>query len=443
MSRGATTAALFGVLVALGAYIWFVEREREPADPDAKAKVFAALQADAIEEITLTSSKGEATTLRKENGAWRITEPVAADVDSVEVSSLTSGLASLEEQRVVEENATDLGAFGLAPPKVTVAFRTAGDAQPRRLLLGEKTPTGGDMYAALDGGSRVFLVPAYLDTTFDRGTFDLRDKAVLKVDRQAIDALQLVSGSAPIRFAKRDEQWRMVAPLDLRADHGAVEALVGRVVTAQMKAIVEQEAADLAKYGLQAPAIAVHLDAGSARSTLLVGTASPEGSLYAKDASRPLVFTVDGTLADDLKKSPSDFRPRDLFEFRSFTGERFEVTRDGVTTVFEKRKAEDSDAPARWSQVEPQKDVAEGTIVDLLSTASNLRATSFVDALPSGATEVVRFKAVSNEGRRVEVVAFHRAGEDVYATREGDPGAAKLFAGDLDSTLKNLDALKE
>ncbi|MCZ2096772.1 MAG: hypothetical protein LC121_11035, partial [Anaerolineae bacterium] len=68
MSRGTTTAALLAVLVALGAYIWFVERGREPVNPDAKPKVFPTLQADQVEELKVTSSKGETTALKKENG---------------------------------------------------------------------------------------------------------------------------------------------------------------------------------------------------------------------------------------------------------------------------------------------------------------------------------------------------------------------------------------
>ena len=308
--------------------------------------------------------------------------------------------------------------------------------------LGEKTPTGGDLYARLDDGARVFLLPAYLESTFDRGTFDLRDKAVLKIDRTAVDGLQVIAGATPVTFAKRDEKWRLTAPLDVRADYGAVESVLGRVTTAQMKAIVAQEATDLAQYGLQAPAITVHLDAGSARSTLLIGAASPEGPLYAKDASRPMVFTVDATLADDLRKTPADFRPRDLFEFRSFTAQRVEVTRDGATAVLEKKKGDGEQAVETWMQTQPAAEVGEAKIIDLLSTASNLRAASFVDALPAGATPVLAVKAVFDGGAREESVTFYRAGEDTYAVRAGDPGAAKLTAGDLDSTLKNLDALK-
>lgn len=442
MSRGASTAGLLLVLVGLAGYIWFVERKREPADPDAKAKVFAGLQSDQIRELTVRSSSGDTTSLAKEGTTWRITSPAGADVDAAEVSAITSALASLEEQRVVEEQAGNLADFGLEPPAFSLSFETGDEAQPRAIHFGEKTPTGGDMYARLGDAPRVFLVPAYLDSTFDRSTFDLRDKSVLKIQRDKVDGLEVAAAGTTMTFAKRDEQWRMTAPIETRADYGAVEGLVGRVGTAQMKAITEADAANLSKYGLQNPELAVHLFSGSARSTLLLGARTPDGSLYAKDAARPMVFTVDGTLADDVRKAPADFRPKDLFEFRSFTGQRFEVTRDGTRLVFEKQRGEGDAAAERWVQVEPKKDVAEGAILDLLSNASNLRATGFADAVPPGAAQAFEFKAVSGDGKREEIVTVFRAGEDVYATRAGDPGAAKILPSDVDELIKNFDALK-
>ena len=91
MSRGTSTAALALVLVALGAYIWFVERKREPADPDAKAKVFAALQADQIEELTIKGSTGDTTTRKRDTATWRLPPPGGATAERVESGAWPSG----------------------------------------------------------------------------------------------------------------------------------------------------------------------------------------------------------------------------------------------------------------------------------------------------------------------------------------------------------------
>jgi hypothetical protein len=441
MSRGVSTLILFVVLVALGAYIWFVERNREPADPDAKPKVFAALEAEKIEELVVRNSKGETTIVKKQGDAWRLVSPVETEADAGEVSGITSGIARLEQQNTVDQPAA-LKEYGLEPARFEVGFKVTGEAQPRKLLLGDKTPTGADLYAKLADTGTVFLIQSYLESTFDRGTFDLRDKGALKFAREKVDGIEIARAGETVGFTKAADEWRITKPLAVRADFGAVEGLVGRLNTLQMKAITAPDLGDAKAYGLDAPQFTVTLSAGSARSMLLVGTASPDGSLYAKDGARPMVFTVDGTLADDLKKAAAEFRPKDLFEFRTFTGTRFEATRDGATTVFEKQKGTGEGATEKWVLSQPKKDVEESKILDALSAVSNLRAASFVDAVPAGAAQVAQFKGVSGDGKKEDLVTVAKAGEDYFASRAGDPGAAKLTADELEGALKALDALK-
>ena len=445
MGRGRTTLALFLALVALGAYIYFVERKREPAGEgeDKKEKVFAALEAGTIEELRLTGSGDTRTALLKKDGRWSLVEPLVAAADEGEVSSLTTNLASLESQRVIDEQPKDLAAYGLATPKVQVAFRAAGDKTFRTLKLGEKTPTGGDMYAQLDGSPRVFLVSGFLDTTFDKKPFDLRDKAALKIDREKVDGIEVQGPSGTLRFAKVQEGWRIAVPIDARADAGAVEGLLSRISGAQMRTIVtEQAAADLKPYGLDTPAYTVTLSAGSARSVFQAGAKNAEGQIHARDTSRPIIFTVDGFVVDDLAKTISDYRPKDLFEFRTFTGTRLEVTRAGATVAFEKQTPKKDSDPERWAQVQPAKTIDDTKIVDALSKVTDLRAESFIDALPAGAAPVVAVRARFGDGKKEETVAFHKAGDDVFATRPGEPGAAKVSATDFNAAIGALDALE-
>jgi hypothetical protein len=445
MGRGRNTLILFLVLVALGAYIYFVERKREPASEqaEAKQKVFS-VEAAKIDELQVRSSKGETTSLKKDGDTWKVAAPVAAEADEAEVSGITSNLASLEIQRVVDEQPKDAAAYGLDQPKAQVAFRAAGDKAMKRLVLGGKTPTGGDMYARIEGQPRVFLVSGFLDSTFDKSTFDLRSKAVLKVDRDKVDGIEVQSQGQALRFAKAKDAWRIASPIAARADYGAVEGLLGRVAGGQMKSLVVTDAtgADLAQYGLDKPQYTVTFAAGSARSTFLVGKPASDNQVYAKDGSRPLVFTVEASLVDELKKGVGDFRMKDLFEFRTFTGTRFEITRDGATVVFEKQKGTGEGAVEKWVQAQPKKDQDESKIIDFLSRFTNLRAESFVDALPAGAVEVLQARATSSDGKKVESVAFTKVGEDVYATRPGEPGAAKVAPADFNDAVKLLDAIK-
>lgn len=439
-----STLVLLVVLVGLVAYIWFVERKREPSSgaDAAKSKVFA-VEADKIAEIEVKSSGGERTALERKDGKWSIASPEALEADESEVSGLTSNLATLEIQRVVDEQPKDLAQFGLAAPRVEVVFKAEGDKQPRRLQLGDKTATGGDQYAKIGDQPKVFLVSGFLDATFDRRTFDLRDKRVLRFDRDKIDALELTSTQSTARFAKANDSWRLTAPLDARADFGAVEGLIGRLGTGQMKSIVAASADDLAQYGLDKPESTVVLLAGSARTAISFGSKTSDGAgVYAKDASRPMVFTVEPFLVEDLKKAPGEFRPKDLFEFRSFSGNRLEITRGGATLVFEKRKGKDASAADTWAQTSPAKTVEESKILDVLSRISNLRAQSFVDVVPAGTSQVAAVVTRYGDGKKEDRVTFFLSGAEVYATRPGEPGAASVLKADYDEAVKAVDALK-
>jgi len=214
---------LLAVLLALGGYLYFVESKREAESEDGKEKVFS-VEADKIDELTVKSESGDQTTLKKTGTDWQIVQPAAFQPDSAEVSNITTNLASLERQRVIDENPADIAEYGLAKPRIEIGVTSAG--QQKKLLIGRKTPPGTDLYAKLADSPRVFLISSFLDSTFNKTTFDLRDKTVLKLDRDKIDALTITVPAHTVRVAKRDGEWRLAAPLDARADFTTVDGLV-------------------------------------------------------------------------------------------------------------------------------------------------------------------------------------------------------------------------
>ena len=184
MGRGRSTLVLFVLAVALGGYLYFVESKRTVPDENAKKKVFTS-DAAKINQLQIKSPTGEVTGLRKgTNDTWTIVQPVEAPADRNGVSDIVTNLANLEEQREVDPNASDLKAYGLADPRIDVTFHLEGEKEPKRILLGDKTPGGTGVYAKLPAGNRVFLVEASLDTTLNKSTFDFRDKTALAFERK-------------------------------------------------------------------------------------------------------------------------------------------------------------------------------------------------------------------------------------------------------------------
>ncbi len=458
MNRGRNTAILAVLAAALGAYLFFVERNREaPAAeaPDSpRGKVFDKLDAAKIEEIQIAASSGETTTLRKVDNAWRVTAPIAVPADQAEATGAASNLATADVQRVVDEQPKDIAAFGLAKPHITITFRAAGDKAPRTLLLGDKNPTGSDLYAKLPDAPRVFLVSAYLEGTFDKGAFGFRDKRVLTFDREKIDRLDVAAGTAKTTVSRQADTWSVVAPANARADFGVIEAVLSRLANGQMKSIAwdpDDRAAPsptsgphtLKEFGLDPAEHRLTLGAGSTVAEILLGKATPQGDVYAKDASRSIVFTIEKALADDLARNPADFRSKDVFAFRAFTGTRLEITRAGKTVAFERKKGSGKDAVEKWMAVAPAPAADEAKIEDLVSKVATLRAESFADALPAGAAEFARIETAFDEGKKHDSVVIHQAGPDYYAVRQGDAGVARLIAPAVTDVVTALDAAQK
>lgn len=438
---------LVAIAAGLGAYIYFVDT-RKPLASDTenkKAKVFS-VEADKIDELHVKTASGEAR-LKKGAGGWDLVTPEPMKADEAEVSGITSNLASLEEQRVVEEKAADVKQYGLAEPRIDVAFKAPDDKDFKHLQIGDKTPTGGDLYARVGGTDKVFLVQGYVESSFNRTPFDLREKTVLKFDRDKADSVAITNATGGIHLARSGSSWNVTRPAAAKGEYASIEGLIGRLQSAQMKSIAAKEAADLKIYGLDKPEATVVVGAGSSRATLIVGKATPEntGTIYAKDASRPEIFTVEGALADELKKPADEYRRKDLFEFRPFNATRIEITRDKVTVAFEKVKGDGKDVQDKWRQALPAaRDVDQTKVDTLLTKLSSLRAQSFADAKTKTGLEapVLMVVARYDDGKSEERVTFGKAGSDVFAARKDEAGAAKLDAGAFDEAIKALDALK-
>ena len=433
-----TTIILVLVLAGLGGYIYFVDSEWPAGGLEERDKVFS-VEAEQLEEITVTSD-GETTTLRKTDGTWKITAPVAVDADANEVAGLTSAITGLEVSRVVAESAGNLADYGLAEPRIKVAFKAAGGASGE-LHLGDKTPTQSDMYALKPGENRVLLVPAFQETSLAKNTFALRDKRILHFERDKVDSLEIaVPGAPTVQVARDGTEWAVKAPIQARGDYSAVEALLTRLSTASMTELVDPNSPQ--SFGLDSPTAVVTVGAGSTRAALELGAES-DGKLYARDSARQLIVAVDPSLAADVKKSVDDLRDKDLFEFRSFNAQRIRVSRGDEQFEFQKVTGTGGE-PDKWQRVVDGKatDVDLTRMEDFLTKLAALRAQSFNQtsnaAGLAGAAAVVE---ASYDGDKFERVRFVRGENEVFGIREGESGVAVVDLSSFDETMKALDAV--
>jgi hypothetical protein len=442
--RGLTSTLLLVVVLAgLGGYIYFVENRKPVENPDAKAKAFD-ITADQIEELQISVADGDISTLKKVDDRWQLVQPVQAEADNSEVNNMTSSLASLDVQRVVDEAPADLSQYGLSTPHLEVAFRVKGQTEFRRLQIGEKTPTGGDVYVKRPDEKRVFLVSSFIDDTFKRSAFDLRDKTILRFDRDKVTGLEITNASGSMQFERKGANWMFVKPRPMRADFAAIEGTITSLSATLMQKFVADSAtpAELAQYGLRTPSARAAILMGDSRVELELGR-TDNAETYARDPAKPAVVMVAPTIVEDLNKDVTNFRRKELFDLRSFSAKRLEVMRGDQKLTIEKVTA--ADGKESWKNSDG-KEMDAAKVQELLTKLSNVRATGFDpathQALRSPALIVTARFGENKDEDLAETVTLARAGQEVVASRPDEPGTLKVEAAPVDEILKILDQLK-
>ena len=193
-----------------------------------------------VASITLTRA-GSVERLERGEGRWQLTSPHALDADGARVSSLARKLAQLSAVRFVSARA--LPEQGLASPSVVIDVRYEGapatadegtdddqDAPPpagdtpareHRIKLGASTPEG--VYAQLDDGPAVFLLPADFLTELSQ-PYVSRD--LLRSTATQIGALVLTTPTGSVSLRYEGMSWMTAAgPADRDRTDALLEAV--------------------------------------------------------------------------------------------------------------------------------------------------------------------------------------------------------------------------
>jgi hypothetical protein len=375
------TLAVLAVALGLGAYLYFVESKQEiKPDEKTKEKVFQ-VEAAKVKELDLASA--DHVHIVKEGSGWRLTDP-AAPADSGEVESVVSALAALEIEEVVGDTVTDLAQYGLATPRTTLTATVEGAAQPLTLLLGDKTPDGGGVYAKTGASPRVFTIPAFRESAFARKPFDLRDRDVLHVKQEDVASLDVTGPQGAYGLVSAPGGWTIVRPLATRAGRWSVDGLVSALASLRMERVAAETASDLKPFGLDPPArtVRIGLKDGSSR-TLEIGSAAGEKLYHARDASSRMVVVVPGAIVDDLAKGLGELRAKRLLEVATYEVSSIEARAGATSRTYSRRGEKDKEGidVYKWTRTAPdQAAIDTNKVQDTLFAVGGLEVQEFVDA---------------------------------------------------------------
>jgi hypothetical protein len=411
------------LLAALAGALYYSNKQKaaEAAKPpaDTPPKILALTEGD-ITKVVLKKGAYE-TDLQKTGGKWQITAPMPYPADQSAASQLVASAANVSSDRVVEDKASNLSAYGLNAPILELDI-TGTRGKISRLKIGDDTPTNSGSYAMLEGDPRVFTIASYVKTGVDKSVNDLRDKRLLTFDQDKLSRVELIAKKEDIEFGRDKDQWQIVKPKPARADSLQIEEMLRKLKDAKMDLTLSPDDAKKAvtTFATGTPVATVKLTDPS--GTQQIEIRKVKDDYYAKSSIVPGVFKVTPELGAGVDKALDDFRNKKLFDFGFNDPNKVEMHVNGKAYSFQKGGDD-------WFSNGKKLDSV--SLQSLIDKLRDLSATKFVDTGTLG-TPIIDITVVSSNGKLTEKLLIAKQGSDYVAQRENEPALYGLDAKTVD-----------
>jgi hypothetical protein len=244
-----------------------------------------------------------------------------------------------------------------------------------------------------------------------------------------------------VRFTDQGK-WELTSPKVLAADPAAVASITSTSSNLTSERVVDENATDLASYGLDPPLLEVTFKTKDGKTAkLLIGEKTPtESSVYAKIDGDKRLFAMAAYSKSVFDKVAQDLRDKRLMSFIQDKISRIEVTAGKQT--FEFGKVSDTE----WQIVKPRVMRADSVPVEDLITRlkgasmdpSTTDASAKKDAAAFAAGTLVGIaKVTDNTG--TQMIEIRKSKDDYYAKSSAVEGVYKVGRDLAQPFEKSLD----
>jgi len=311
-----------------------------------------------VQEIQLArGTDAPVVVQRQAEDTWRLTTPVSAKADAQQVRAMIQRLHDVKVQAFIAEDATDLDSYGLQTPAWHVSLNVGQDHAPLTLSLGKVDSERKGVYAKRDEMAPVYLLPQELWDNLPKTATALRDKTLMKYEREHITHLEIQAPNERMVITSTGpRQYTIEQPVQTPGDGEAIYSLLWDIQDLKAKDFVAETPDALDLYGLDAPRrrITVWEKAPAAQEAtqheLLLGAEAPDGQgVYARLGEGPVIYLVGNTEAQRImSKTAFDLRNKKLFAFTADKVQKIRVQYPAANFTIERHGN-------AWKLTEPQK----------------------------------------------------------------------------------------
>lgn len=168
-----------------------------------------------------------------------------------------------------------------------------------------------------------------------------RERLIFQVRKDKITEVQVIGSKEKVVCQKINGKWIITTPpLNVEAGKYEIDAVLDSVSTYKYKEIIDEQPADLKKYGLDKPKFEISVKAKNEPKiiTVLVGEYNPaKNNIYVKRADKPAVLLTEQMFLG-LERKAFDFRDLNMliFNFEDINKLMWEVK--GKRIISEKKK---------------------------------------------------------------------------------------------------------
>ncbi|OGW70589.1 MAG: hypothetical protein A3A88_07220 [Nitrospirae bacterium RIFCSPLOWO2_01_FULL_62_17] len=279
--------------------------------------------------------------------------------------------------------------------------------------------------AAVLAGLAAYLYFVEFPAEREKLRTDTQAKRLLTFEERDITGLTVHSPSLgpDIVLAPDDKRnWTITAPVRTDADAREVGDLLRALLLGTVTRVIEEQAASLAPFGLEQPAVMLTIAAGDRRETLSLGDIGPISStLYAMRASDKQVLLTDLPPKILLNRTLTSLRRKEVLTVQQDLIERLRVSNPKTEVMLERFDEKEKKLWRVRFPIEAKAD--QPAIRNLVIKLAELKALAFVDA---GAD---RDKLAARLGQPLIKITATIGGTDhVVKLYQPDPASGEAYA---------------
>ncbi len=265
----------------------------------------------------------------------------------------------------------------------------------------------------------------WVDLPAERAKARQEDRAaqLLGFGSDEITAISMQSPTVDVRLSRdADGRWHLTEPIQAQADQGEVRGLLRALTLGRVERVLDEQAANLAPFGLDKPSAVLTITAGPQRERLVLGDSGPiTATLYAMRDSDQKVLLTDLAPKDFYNKTLRAFRQKEILAFDPNQVERIRLTYPPTEFVLYRARRENADA---WQLRYPIETPADSiAIKTLLFKMKALEAIGFVDPGPE------HERLTKTLGEPSATITLYIQGRDHGVSLfQPDPGSGQAFA---------------